>query len=87
MGRGGNKKFKSDEIRTANVLICGSEATERLCLRSLSDMTLSPHPDQNQGKPPVIGGFSFGRQSRVGRNSDATFSLGDKVQSSVTLKI
>ena len=50
MGRGGNKKFKSDEIRTANVLICGSEATERLCLRSLSDMTLSPHPDNTQSR-------------------------------------
>ena len=57
MGRGGNKKFKSDEIRTANVLICGSEATERLCLRSLSDMTLSPHPDRYQKV--------FGRQAAI----------------------
>ena len=43
-------------------------------LEVFAPKSLSSNPDQIIRKPPILGGFSVGRVSGVGRNSDAIIS-------------
>lgn len=60
MGRDEYNKVKSDENRTANVLICGSEAIEMpVFTQSLCNSTFPVIPTERKSKPLIISSLDF----------------------------